>query len=135
VVEDRIAEMLAPTAKALELQLEAMHVNSIGLQFLKYVEEKDTFGAGGLVGKTMPELVQAFQSWRLKENDIGQWAEPDVQALFQPLLNTERKSIRDSGKVRKERIVTSLKDEAAAFIKSLEGDDQDDEILAAVVED
>lgn len=135
VVEDSIAEMLAPTAGALELQLEAMHTNSIGLQYLKYVEETDVFGASSLVGKTMSMLVQQFQSWRLKENDIGQWAEPDVQALFQPLLNTERKSIRDAGKVRKERLITSFKDEAEAFIRSLEGDSEDDDILAAVVED
>lgn len=135
VTEDRIAELLAPTTKALELQLESMYANSMGLQFIKWVEENATFGATGLVGLHMHELVAQFQKWRLNENDIGQYAEPDVQAMFGPLVNTERKSVRDAGKVRKVRIITSFKTEAAAFIKSLEGDHDEAAELAAVVED
>ena len=107
-----------------------MFVNSIGLQFLKHLEENDAFGADGTARATRStELVTKFQSWRLKENDLGTWAEPDVLALFSPLLNTDRKSVRVAGKVRKVRVATAFKDEAVAFIESLEGteDDADDD--------
>lgn len=136
VCEDEVAKKLAPTTRAIELQLDQMYSNSIGLQFLKYYEETDPLGAVGLLGMTMHELVQLFQSWRLKENDLGTWAEPDVQALFQPLLNTERKTQRnDAGQPRKIRVVVSYKQEASAFIDSLKGTDDDAALLDTLVED
>lgn len=136
VLEDELAEKLAPTGKALELQLESMYANSMGLQFLKWVEEDATFGTADIIGWTMSDVVKHFRDWRLKENDIGQYAEPDVMAMFAPLLNTERKSVRDAhGQPRKVRVVTSFKVEATAFIKTLEGDHDDAAELAAVVED
>lgn len=140
VTEDTVAEKLAPTQKAMELQLEHMYVNSVALQFLKYFEETDPTGITGLLGKPLHEIVQPFQSWRIKENDLGTWAEPDVLALFTPLINTERKSVRMNGEPRKLRVATSLKDEASAFIESLKGheDDRTDAVdadVAAMVED
>lgn len=135
VREDEVAEALAPTTKEMALQLEHMFVNSVGLQFLKHLEETDEFGAHGLLGQQTGELVQRFQSWRLKENDLGTWAEPDVLALFGPIINTERKSVRVDGQPRKVRVVTSFKLEATAFIETLKGDTEDDELIAALVED
>lgn len=136
VKEDELAEKLAPTAKAIELQLEQMYSNSIGLQFLKYIEEADPMGTDGLLGQPLSDLVAKFRSWRLKENDLGTWAEPDVQALFQPLLNTERKSDRQGTKVVKIRVVTSYKLEAHQFIETLKGEvDDDAALLNAVVAD
>lgn len=133
VQEDEVAERLAPTTKAMALQLEHMFVNSIGLQFLKYLEETDPLGTAGLVGSEIDSLVKTFQSWRVKENDLGHWAEPDVVALFQPIINIERRSKRINGSPRKVRYVTSLKTEALAFIETLRGDEGDD--TAALVED
>lgn len=135
VHENEVAYRLAPTAKGMELQLESMFTNSIGMQFIKWLEEHDAIGATGLLGLTLPELSTQFRSWRLKENDVGTWSEPDVLGLFQPLVNTERKTQRINGAPRKVRVVTSFKDEAAAFIESLEGNDNDAAILAAVVEE
>jgi hypothetical protein len=136
VHEDEVAERLAPTQKALELQLEAMFVNSIGLQFLKYLQESDVLGAGSILGSPLTDMVAKFQSWRLKENDLGTWAEPDVLALFAPLLHSDRKSVRIGEKVQKVRVATAFKDEAAAFIESLEGtEDEADDDVAALVED
>lgn len=138
VTEDSVAERLAPTTKAIELQLEHMYVNSIGLQFLKYIEESDTLGMASILGQPLSDLVTLFQSWRLKENDLGAWAEPDVLALFAPLLNSERRSVREGGVVRKVRIATALKTEAAAFVNSLKGaedDSADEALLAALVDD
>jgi hypothetical protein len=132
VQRDDVAEALAPTDRAMELQLEHMFANSLGLQFIKHLEEHDPLGAQGLVGQETTELALAFAKWRLKENDLGQWAEPDVLTQFAPLINTERKSKRVSGAVRKIRVVTGLKTEALAFIESLKGDMQDDDILALV---
>lgn len=134
VREDEVALWLAPTAKGMELALEQMYANNLGLQFLKYIEEQDALGVTGVLGEPMDRLVQQFQSWRVKENDLGTWAEPDVAALLTPLVNTERRSKRVLGTVRKIRVVTSLREEATAFIESLKGEVSDgpDE---AVVED
>lgn len=137
VTEDQLAVKLAPTAKAMELQLEQMFTNSIALQFLKHLEAEVPEGAISLIGVEVADLVTQFRSWRIRENDIGSWPEPDVVALFQPILNTERKSVRTSSGPRKVRLITSFKIEATAFIESMKGEntnDGDDELLAAVVE-
>lgn len=127
VKEDEIAARLAPTTKAMELQLEHMYTNSVGLQFLKHIEEDDLLGAEALVGKSLDEVVQMFQSWRIKENDLNNWAAPDVAAQLQSLITTIRKSARVKGKVAKVRTVTGFKTEAQAFIDSMKGDHEDGE--------
>jgi len=132
VTEDEVAVKLAPTTKAIELQLEQMEANSSALQFLKYTEDTDALGAVGLLGSPIHELVQKFQSWRLKENDLGSWAEPDVIALFVPLVNTERRTQRVNGSPRKVRVVTSFKTEANAYLESMKGED-DAAFINAVV--
>lgn len=124
---DDVASGLAPTKRAIELQLEQLFANSLGLQFLKHVEDNDPFGVKGLLTTAMPELVGRFQSWRVKENDMGSWSEPDVMAVFAPLVNTERRSVRVNGSPRKVRVVTSFKEEAAMFIADQkESDDTED---------
>lgn len=123
VKESEVAQRLAPTAGTIELQLDAMYSNSMGLQYLRYLEEHDALGANDLLGESLTKLVEGFRSWRIKENDLGTWAEPDVQALFLPLVHTERKTQRVNGQPRKVRVVTSYQDEAAAFIESLKGSD------------
>lgn len=132
VKEEELAHKLAPTTKAIELQLEHMYVNSLALQFLKHVFDKEMFSVDSVIGIPVTKLVQMFQSWRIHENDLGTWAEPDVVALFNPILNTERRSVREAGKVSKHRVTTSLKPEAMAFIESLKGG-QDDNTQAALV--
>jgi hypothetical protein len=117
----------------MELQLEHMYVNSIAMQFLKFVEETDAMGVAGFLGSPIADIVPRFQSWRIKENDLGTWAEPDVLALFHPLISSERKSIRVNGEPRKVRVATSLKEEARAFIESLKGH-EDDGTHAGVVD-
>ncbi len=137
VLEDEVAEKLTPTQKAMELQLEHMYVNSYALQFLRYVELTSPEGTAALVGLPISDLAQRFQSWRIRENDINTWAEPDVEVLFRQLINTERKSARMGGTVRKVRVVTSFKVEALAFIESLKGDEHDieEDDVAALVAD
>lgn len=133
VLEHDIAKALAPTTKSMELQLEHMFINSLGLQYLKYLENYGTTGTRELIGQTMAELTTGFQQWRLKENDLTSWPEPDVTALFQPILNTDRQSKRIDGQPRKVRVVTSFKDEAKAFIETLKGEEED-ELEALVAE-
>lgn len=133
VHSDDVAEKLAPTKKSMLLQLEHMFINSSGLQFLKHVEEQDPLGTTGLIGTEVTEVVKRFQSWRIKENDMSTWAEPDVLALFQPLIVIGRKSKRIDGTPRKVKVVEALKEEALAFLDTMKGDEDDD--LAALVED
>lgn len=134
VKEDEVAERLKPTSRAVELQLEHMYTNSLALQFLKHIEDTDPLGLDVFVNQPIKLAIQHFQSWRLKENDTSGWTEPDVQAQLLPLLTTERKSVRDGGKVVKTRVVTGLKPEAQAFIDMQKGDEDADD-TAALVED
>lgn len=127
VEEDQVAEALAPTAKTIELQLEHMVTNSLALQYIKKVEEEDAFGAESLLQKSVPDLATEFAAWRAGENDLGNWSEPDVLAAFTPVINTKRVSKRIDGKVRKVRVVESFKEEAEAYIKTLKGDEIDDD--------
>lgn len=135
VREDEVAERLALTSKAMELQLEQMFANSLGMQFIKYVEETDPLGATSMLGVPLQDLTKLFQSWRLKENDLGTWSDPDVQAQLLPFLNTERRGVRIDGKPRKIRVVTSFKAEATAFLESLKEVDADEALINALVED
>ena len=134
VKPDEVATKLAPSQKAMELQLEHMYINSLSLQFIKYVDEKDAAGIASLLDKPITELVQRFQSWRVTENDLGTWAEPDVVALFNPLVVTERRSVRTGAGPRKMRVVTALKQEANDFLHSLKGEVDDDEEAALVAD-
>lgn len=135
VEEDEVAEKLAPTSRALELHLEHMYANTLSLQFLKHYHENTTTGADDLIGMTTERLTEVFRSWRLQENDLSAWPEPDVMNQFAQIVTTKRKSIRDGGKVRKVRIIDGFKEEAIAFIDTLEGEEDDAEDLAALVAD
>lgn len=134
VLQDEVAEKLAPTKQALELQLEHMFNNSMALQFLKWHLETDALGLEGVLGEPLHNLVAAFQSWRIKENDLGTYAEPDVVSMFLPLLNTERRSARVNNTPRKIRVVTSLKPEAQQYLDTLEGDEDDGDQAALVAD-
>jgi hypothetical protein len=118
----------------MELQLEHMYTNSVALQFIKHLEDHSMLGAEEIVGEPLDSIVQRFQSWRVKENDLGNWAAPDVAAQLAPLINTDRKSVRTNGKVTKARVVIGFKPEAQAFIDSMK-EDQAHEDPDALVED
>jgi len=122
VLESEVAERLAPTTQAMELQLEHMFVNSLGLQFVKHVVETNVLGEAALQGVSIEQLSKDFQAWRVSNGDYGVWSEPDIIQLFEPIFNMERKSKRIEGKPRKVRVITSLKAEAYAFVQTLEGD-------------
>lgn len=134
VLEDELAYKLAPTEKAMALQLEHMFTNSIGLQFLKHFDLTSSNGINDLIGLTVEEVVGKFRAWRLTEGDSGQWAEPDVLNLFNPLFDTDRVSKRVNGKPRKVRAVKALRPEAASFIETMK-EDEDGDLLEAVVDE
>ncbi len=124
VLEDEVAVRLQPTRKAVELQIEHMHTNNLSLQFFKYLEDADPLGAKVLIDQTMDVAVQMFQAWRIKENDLTPWAAPDVANHLLPLVESTRKSIREDGKIRKVRLITSFKQDALDFLDTLEGNDE-----------
>lgn len=134
VKEDDLAQKLAPTGRAMQLQLEHMFTNSIGLQFLKHFDLTSNNGVEDLVGLAIDEVVQKFRAWRLSEGDTGQWAEPDVVNLFGPLFDTDRISKRVNGKPRKVRAVKALRPEALGFIETLK-EEEDGDLLDALVDE
>ena len=127
VPEQELAVRLAPTRTSMALQLEAMHSNSLALQYLEHINTHDPLGLPGVVGLDMSELAQGFRSWRVQESDITTWTVPDVTALFAPLLKTERRSKREGDKVTKIRVVVALKSETTAFFAPEGGEEDDDE--------
>ena len=126
VTEDNVVQALALTAKSVDLQLEHTFTNSIALQFFQYVTLNDPLGQDSLLGVPVTDLANRFRAWRVKENDLGLWAEPDIKALFKPLLNMERKSVRVNGSVTKAWVTTSFRDEAIGYLNTLKGDEADE---------
>jgi hypothetical protein len=135
VTEDAVATALAPTAKALELQVEHQLDNSLGAQFLQHLHRNDMVGANVLLDLTVPEVATRFKSWRVSQDDIGQWPESDVMKQLNAYIITERKSVRTAGKVTKIKKVTALKPEGQAILNSMEGTpDGSDSVEALVAE-
>ena len=124
VKPSEVQVMLAPSKRTLELQLEHMFDNSLALQFFKHLEDQGT-GTDSLLGQPIQHLSSLFQSWRIKQNDIRPWSEPDLTAMFKPYITTERKSIRTDEGIKKARVITGFSKDIAQFIQQitdLEGD-------------
>ena len=128
------AVMLAPTRTSINLQLEHMLANSMGMQFIAHLEMTDPLGANSLIDLTAAEMTSKFQSWRIKEGDISVWSETAVIELFRPVLVTERKSKRIAGTVKKIRVVTEFKKETLLFMESL-NEEEENASTTTVVED
>lgn len=135
VKENEVAVMLAPTQRAIELEAEHMFTNSLGLQFVQWVEDEDALGASSLLDVSFKELTQRFKSWRVRENDLGTYSEPDVHAMLNPLFLTERRSVRDGEKITKQRFTTAFKPEARRLLESQKEADGAQDQHGRVVED
>jgi hypothetical protein len=119
------AVMLAPTTQSRRLQMEHMEDNSLAVQFLIDLEENTPLGAEAtLVDETFDVLVQMFQSWRLKSNDLTVWDKAGVVNMFRPVLYTERRSARTAGVTNpvKVRFITGFKTDMLEFLASLKED-------------
>lgn len=127
VQEKATSVSLAPTARSRELRLEHMEDNSLALQFITYIAETDPLGEESLIGLPFEDVVQMFQSWRLKLNDLSSWDMQTVLRLFRPVMSTERKSVRRGGGVRKMRVVTKFSQETLELLElqkeDVHGDD------------
>ena len=117
VTPETMVEKLAPTRSALELKLQHSRVNNQAVQFLEDVDANDPLGAEGLIGETMPAIVERFNRWRLKNNDLSVWSQTDVEALLKPMFIARRKSIRlHNGKVGKVQVTTGFQKEVIEFL-------------------
>lgn len=122
VKHEDVAVMLAPTAAALAAQLEHMVNNSYALQFIQELEINEPLGAvDTLEDMPLDELAARFKSWRLKQGDMTAWDTPGVMQLFAPLIYTDRRSARVSGKKNPVKIkyVTGLKKDALSVLLSM----------------
>lgn len=122
VKQTEMRTMLAPTLASRRLQLEHMEDNSLGFQFLAYLEETEPLGAEEvLVDQPFDDLVQRFQSWRLKVNDLTSYDKQGLHHMFRPVLNTKRRSARVENKPTPVNIryITGLKQEAMDFLDTL----------------
>lgn len=136
VTEDAVAVALAPTAKALELQVEHQLDNSLGAQFLQHLARTAATGADELLDETIPDVTAKFKSWRVRQDDLGTWPESDVVKQLNAYINIERKSQRlPGGKVTKVKKVTSFKPDALAILASMEGTPDGSDSVEALVAD
>lgn len=128
VMPETKAFMLAPTTLSRRLQLEHMEDNSLALQFLLYVEETDPLGAEAvLVGESFDTLVQLFQSWRLKSNDLTVWDKSTLINMFRPVLSTVRKSKRPNGRANpiKILVIGGFKPDTLELLEALKEEEAD----------
>lgn len=132
VKETDVSIMLAPTENALQLQFEHMYENSYALQFIEHILNTEVLGVSILLDMEFPELVRRFQVWRLMANDLNSWSEPEVLAIFRPVLLTERKSKRVAGTPRKIRVITGFTKETLMFIDTMKGEE---DVATTVVDD
>lgn len=128
--------MLAQTVTSRQLQIEHMEANSLALQFVVYLEETEPLGAEAtLIDMSIDDLVQRFQSWRVRCNDLAVWDKAALINMFNPVVQTERRSTRMPGKSYpvKVRHITGLKQDAIDLLKATKEEEEDD--VTAVVED
>jgi phage/plasmid-associated DNA primase len=114
--------MLLPTLTSRQLQMEYMEDNSIAVQFVVYLEETEPLGAEAtLLDTPFDDLVQKFQSWRLKVNDLTAWDKASLINMFRPVLSTERRSTRLAGKAYpvKIRTITGIKHDVLEYLNAL----------------
>jgi phage/plasmid-associated DNA primase len=137
VPEEDIAWRLAPTLKSIQLQMEAMHVNSQALQFLQYLEQKTPGAGAGIVTRWFEDVADEFRTWRQGKYDYKDWPDTEVLAQFKPFITTKRKSVRTPAGPRSKRMITSLTSETTEFLETLEGGDTDDDaaILDTLVDE
>jgi putative DNA primase/helicase len=125
VSEDDLAQRLAPTVKSIQLQMEAMHINSQALQFLQYLEE--TSGAATIVGQLFTDVAKSYRAWRRTKNDMNEWPDAEILIQFSPFITSKRVSHRTPAGPRKLRVVTSLTDQTTDFLETLRGGSEDDD--------
>ena len=127
--------LLQATTLSRQLQLEHMEDNSLAVQFVLHLEEHEPLGAEEtLVGMNFDELVQRFQSWRLKVNDLTSYDKSTLINMFRPILLTERKSARVTGHQHpvKVRVITKIKLDMQYHLQMMK---EGDENATTVVDD
>jgi hypothetical protein len=95
------------------------------VQFLEDYDRTDPLRAEGLIGMTLPDIVEKFNKWRLKNNDISAWAQADVEDLLRPMFTSSRKSVRfQNGKIGKVRVTTGFHQEVNEFLDYIREEDE-----------
>lgn len=88
------AKELAPTSGAQELQLDQMILNSMPLQFLEQVFEKDPSRMSALIDSDVANLIAAFIPWAQSQHNIL-FSDADALRQFRPLVRLKRTSRRN----------------------------------------
>lgn len=127
VRHDEVATKLKQTKKAAELQVEQQLLNSPLLQFLQYLVQQDPawiqrFGNGGL---KLDPLVGSFMAWRLEEG-FSDYSTADVQKIIRNGFHSERRSVREGGKILKQWFLMDPKPETLALLDQLKGEEDED---------
>lgn len=127
VRHDEVALKLKQTKKAEELQVEQQLLNSPLLQFIQYLIQQDAvwirrFEQGGL---KLDPLVGSFMAWRLEEG-FSELSTADVQKIIRNGFHSERRSLRENGKVLKQWFLMDPKPETQALLEQLKGEEDGD---------
>lgn len=124
VQRSEISVMLAPTQASKIAQIEHSVDNSLAMQFLLYLDEKEVLPVEEyLLGMEFSVLAQSFQQWRKAVGDPTVWEHQALLNLFRPVLTTERKSAWINGATRKQRVVAGLTEDGLTVVQSWREDD------------
>ena len=122
VLEDEIAEKLKQTEVGKQLQAEMQLLNSPLLQFIQYLYRNDPSIIDKLSsgGQLLDPLVASFMAWRVGEGHT-EFTTVGTQALFKEGFRTERKSVRENGKVVKRTVLGEPRSDVQAFLEEIKG--------------
>ena len=136
VREPEIAEKLAPTSSAEDLQVEYQMHNSIALQYIEHLELHSNMFPQGIIGIEFSEVAATFRAWRVAMGDNTSWTDGELLNLFKDSVTTTRKSISTPRGPRKVRVIDGYTRDAEELCARLkENEENAAELLGSLVED
>jgi hypothetical protein len=123
------AEKLVASEASYDLQIEQVVLNSKTFQHLHELVTKDPDNATRLIGRPVEEVAGIFHAWLLNGKD--DYSALDAARMLKECYVTGRKSVRESGKVKKVVVIQDFTPDAKRMIAKIteEGDEDDDGVL------
>nr|DAL38057.1 MAG TPA_asm: dsDNA helicase [Caudoviricetes sp.] len=120
VTEDTMPELLKPTKEATDLRVDQMLVNSMGLQFLLDLHQKNPKQIDKLIDSDIAALVGAFNPWVLSQTG-DHYSDLEARKMLGDLFHTRRSSRRVNGAPQSYYKITGFKTETQQLLEQLKG--------------
>ena len=122
VREDELAEKLALTQGALDLQLEQVFLGSPILQFIEYLWTNDPSSIKKLTDNKMlaETFLASFKPWADSQG-IAERSDADLLLMMKTAFDIGWKTIRENGTPRNKRVIKKIKPEVLLMLQQLKG--------------